>query len=65
MCSDILSRDFRMEAIHRRAMQCYASLGMLHKVEMQYNLCCKMMEQEFQSRPSPETLRLYEEIKKG
>ncbi len=65
VCSDILSRDFRMEAIHRRAMQCYASLGMLHKVEMQYNLCCKMMEQEFQSRPSPETLRLYEEIKKG
>jgi len=65
VCSDILSRDFRMEAIHRRAMQCYASLGMLHKVEMQYNLCCKMMEQEFQSKPSPETIRLYEEIKKG
>lgn len=65
VCSDILSRDFRMEAIHRRAMQCYASLGMLHKVEMQYNLCCRMMEQEFQSRPSPETVRLYEEIRKG
>ncbi len=65
VCSDILSRDYRMEAIHRRAMQCYASLGMLHKVEMQYNLCCKMMEQEFQSKPSAETVRLYEGIKKG
>lgn len=65
VCSDILSRDFRMEAIHRRAIQCYASLGMLHKVEMQYNLCCRMMEQEFQSKPSAETVRLYEEVRKG
>ncbi len=65
VCSDILSRDYRMEAIHRRAMQCFASLGMLHKVETQYNLCCKMMEQEFQSRPSPETIRLYEDIRSG
>ena len=65
VCNEILSRDARMEVIHRRAMQCYASLGMAHKVEGQYNLCCKMMEQEFQSKPSPETTRLYEQIKKS
>jgi DNA-binding SARP family transcriptional activator len=64
VCNEILSRDARMEVIHRRAMQCYAELGMAHKVEAQYNLCCKMMEQEFQSKPSAETARLYEEIKK-
>jgi DNA-binding SARP family transcriptional activator len=64
VCNEILSRDSRMEIIHRRAMQCYASLGMAHKVEAQYNLCCKMMEQEFQSKPSAETLRLREQIKK-
>lgn len=63
VCNEILSRDSRMEIIHRRAMQCYANLGMAHKVEAQYNLCCKMMEQEFQSKPSHETTRLYEEIK--
>lgn len=63
VCNEILSCDARMEVIHRRAMQCYASLGMAHKVEAQYNLCCKMMEQEFQSKPSPETTRLYEQIK--
>ena len=62
--NEILCRDARMEVIHRRAMQCYANLGMAHKVEAQYNLCCKMMEQEFQSKPSPETARLYEQIKK-
>ncbi|MBK8194163.1 MAG: winged helix-turn-helix domain-containing protein [Lewinellaceae bacterium] len=62
VCNEILSRDARMEVIHRRAMQCYASLGMAHKVEAQYNLCCKMMEHEFQSKPSPETVRLYEHI---
>ena len=64
VCNDILSCDARMEVIHRRVMQCYASLGMAHKVEAQFNLCCKMMEQEFQSMPSSETVRLYEEIKK-
>lgn len=64
VCNEILCRDARMEVIHRRAMQCYANLGMAHKVEAQYNLCCKMMEQEFQSKPSPETARLYEQIKK-
>jgi DNA-binding SARP family transcriptional activator/ActR/RegA family two-component response regulator len=65
VCGDILSRDFRMEVIHRRAMQCYAKLGMLHKVEHQFALCCKMMEQEFQSKPSVETLRAYEAIRKS
>lgn len=64
VCNEILSRDSRMEAIHRRAMQCYASLGMAHKVEAQYYLCCKMLDQEFQSKPSAETARLYEQIKK-
>lgn len=65
VCNEILSRDPRMEVIHRRAMQCYASLGMANKVEAQYNLCCKMMEQEFQSKPSQETVRLYEQIKQS
>ena len=64
VCNEILSCDARMEVIHRRAMQCYASLGMAHKVEAQYNLCCKMLEQEFNSKPSPETIRLYEQIVK-
>lgn len=64
VCNEILSRDSRMEVIHRRAMQCYANLGMAHKVEAQYTLCCKMMDQEFQSKPSAETARLYEQIKK-
>jgi DNA-binding SARP family transcriptional activator len=64
VCNEILSRDARMEAIHRRAMQCYGALSMANRVEEQYNLCCKIMEQEFQSKPSPETTRLYEEIKK-
>jgi DNA-binding SARP family transcriptional activator len=64
VCNEILSRDARMEAIHRRAMQCYGKLGMANRVEEQYILCCKMMAQEFQSKPSPETTRLYEELKK-
>lgn len=63
MCGEILERDYRMEIIHRRLMQCYAQLGMLNKVEQQYRQCCQMMEREFQSKPSAETSKLYGEIK--
>ncbi len=63
MCGEILERDYRMEIIHRRLMQCYAQLGMLNKVEQQYRQCCLMMEREFQSKPSAETTKLYGEIK--
>lgn len=64
VCNEILSRDPRMEAIHRRLMECYHHLGMHHKLEAQYRLCCLMMEREFQSRPSPETEALYQKVRK-
>ena len=63
LCNEILSRDARMEAIHRRLMVCYAQLGMMNKVEMQYRLCCQMMRQEFDAQPSPETVQVYQQCK--
>jgi two-component SAPR family response regulator len=65
VCREILERDPRMEAIHRRAMRCFARLGMMNQVEMQYAVCARMMEAEFQSKPSAETELLLEEIRKG
>lgn len=64
VCHEILTRDQRMEAIHRRLMFCYGKLGMCNKVEQQYRLMCQIMEREFQSKPSAETTRLYLQIKK-
>ncbi len=63
LCNEILSRDARMEAIHRRLMLCYAQLGMMNKVEAQYRLCCQMMRQEFNAQPSPETVAVYQQFK--
>lgn len=64
VCHEILTRDQRMEAIHRRLMFCFGKLGMCHKVEQQYRLLCQIMEREFQSKPSVETTRLYQQLKK-
>ena len=64
VCHEILTRDQRMEAIHRRLMFCYGKLGMCNKVEQQYRLLSQIMEREFQSKPSAETTRLYQQIKK-
>ncbi len=64
VCHEILTRDQRMEAIHRRLMFCYGKLGMCNKVGQQYRLLCQIMEREFQSKPSAETTRLYQQIKK-
>ncbi|MFN0213094.1 MAG: BTAD domain-containing putative transcriptional regulator [Saprospiraceae bacterium] len=64
VCQDILTHDQRMEAIHRRLMYCYGKLGMGNKVEQQYRLLTQIIEREFQSKPSAETTRLYQQIKK-
>lgn len=63
LCNEILSRDARMEAIHRRLMLCYIHLGMMNKVEAQFRLCCQMMRQEFDAQPSPETMQVYQQFK--
>ncbi len=65
VCREILERDPRMEAIHRRAMRCFAKLGKMNQVEMQYACCARMMESEFQAKPSAETEILIETIRKG
>ncbi len=64
VCHEILTRDQRMEVIHRRLMFCYGKLGMYNKVEQQYRLLCQIMERAFQSKPSAETMRVYQQLKK-
>jgi DNA-binding SARP family transcriptional activator len=61
---ELLELDNRLEAIHRRLMQCYFKLGKFDQVETQYRACCQMMDREFQSKPSQETLQVYIEAKK-
>lgn len=65
VCRDILQRDNCLEVIHRRLMDCYYKLGMCDKALEQYRRCCQMMEHEFQSKPSPETVQLFNEIRRN
>ena len=64
VCRDILQRDNCLEVIHRRLMDCYYRLGMCDKALEQYRRCCLMMEHEFQSKPSPETIQLFQLIRR-
>jgi len=63
VCHEILSHDPNMELIHRRLMQCYSRLGMGNKMEAQYKLLCQILKTRFQSKPSAETQRVYDELK--
>lgn len=64
VCHEILSFDLNMEVIHRRLMQCYASLGMGNKMEAQFKLLCHILKSKFSSKPSVETVRVYDDIKR-
>lgn len=62
ICLEILECDVRMEVIHRRLIDCFYRQGSYDRVEQQYRLCCQMLDREFECPPSPETIRLYEQI---
>jgi DNA-binding SARP family transcriptional activator len=64
VCHEILSHDPNIEVIHRRLMLCYARLGMCNKMEAQFKLLCQILKTRFQAKPSAETLRVYEDIKR-
>jgi DNA-binding SARP family transcriptional activator len=63
VCHEILSHDPNIEVIHRRLMLCYAHLGMCNKMEAQFKLLCQILKTRFQSKPSAETIRVYEALK--
>lgn len=64
VCHEILTHDPNIEVIHRRLMLCYARLGMCNKMEAQFKLLSQILKTRFQAKPSAETLRVYEDIKR-
>jgi DNA-binding SARP family transcriptional activator len=61
---DVLAYDPCREDAHRMAMRCYVRLGERSQALRQYRMCHKVLEQEFDAVPEPETEALYELVRR-
>jgi DNA-binding SARP family transcriptional activator len=57
-----LARDATRESAHRGLMLAYARQGSRTRALRQYRLCTKVLAEELDVEPSPETARLHQEI---
>jgi DNA-binding SARP family transcriptional activator len=64
LCQLILSRDVCREDIHCRLMQCYSHLGQRSLALHQYQICVEALHAELDVDPAPETIYLYEQIRR-
>ncbi len=60
-----LELDPWWESAHRQAMRLLARSGQRDAALAQYQTCCRLLSEELAAEPSPETVRLYEEIRDG
>ena len=61
----ILSLDNYLEFAHRELMRCYARQGESSWAVRHYQQLRELLRQELQAEPSPETVLLYERIRRG
>jgi DNA-binding SARP family transcriptional activator len=61
----LLEMDPWREEVHRRMMLLLAMNGQRLAAMQQYNVCCKILDDELGVEPSEETRKLYDRIRKG
>jgi DNA-binding SARP family transcriptional activator len=59
----LLANDPCREDAHRQAMQCYVRLCQRAQALRQYRLCCQALAIEFDIKPEPATVALFEQIR--
>jgi DNA-binding SARP family transcriptional activator len=59
---DILSKDQYHESAHRGLMLCYYRLGDRASAVRQYQACAKILREELDLSPAPETGKLFLKI---
>ena len=59
-----LALDPCNELLHRQLMAAYATSGQVHRALAQYHQCTELLWDEFRVRPTPETSRLFEELRR-
>lgn len=63
-CQRALTEDPMHEDGHRLALRIYAAMGNRAGMVRQYQRCAEILEKEFNTRPSPQTQALYQELLK-
>jgi LuxR family maltose regulon positive regulatory protein len=61
-CYRILNKDRCHEESYRMLMRCYVDLGLRDRAMRQYRLCARILRQEYDMAPSPQTRALYENL---
>jgi LuxR family maltose regulon positive regulatory protein len=61
-CYRILNKDHCHEESYRMLMRCYVDLGLRDRAMRQYRLCARILRQEYDMAPSPQTRALYENL---
>lgn len=60
-----IEKENMLEAAHRELMRCYARLGERGRALRQYQALQNLMQTEFDSTPAPESIAIYERLKRG
>jgi DNA-binding SARP family transcriptional activator len=59
----LLTSDACREDAHRLAMRCYVRIGQRAQALRQYQLCSKILQNEFDAEPEPATAALYHQVR--
>jgi DNA-binding SARP family transcriptional activator len=57
--------DNYLEVAHRELMRCYARQGDASRARRHFRQLCDLLREELGTAPSPETVRLDEQIRAG
>jgi DNA-binding SARP family transcriptional activator len=61
----VLELDNYLEVAHRELMRCYARQGDASRARRHFRQLCDLLHEELSTEPSPETVRLDEQIRAG
>ena len=61
----VIDKDDVLEAAHRELMRCYARSGERGQALRHYQVLARIMQDELGSPPAPESVALYERLKRG
>jgi DNA-binding SARP family transcriptional activator len=61
----VIDKDDVLEEAHRELMRCFARSGERGQALRHYQLLARIMQDELGSPPAPESVALYERLKRG
>src|SRR5688572_384597 len=65
LAEQLLAHEPANEVAHQHLMFCYLTIGERHKALKQYESCLRLLQEELGVDPQPETVALYQRLKKS